>query len=137
LPQARRVRRVIRKIDVWTVVRFSLLFYGCLFVVVIVAGIVLFAVASVTGARHAIERSVGSYVGSTNFHILGVPVLRAAGLGGVVLVVAGTASSGLMALFYNLISDLVGGVEITVLEEDPSPPAVRSPAGVFRESAGL
>jgi transmembrane protein DUF3566 len=120
LPQARRVRRVIRKIDVWSVLKFSLVFFVSVFVVLVVAGIVLFIVASVTGVRHDIEKSIGSYLASTDFHILGGEMLRATILGGVVLVATGTAASGLMALFYNLISDVVGGVEVIVLEEDPA-----------------
>ena len=36
MPQARRVRRVIRKIDVWSVLRFSVVFYACVFAVLIV-----------------------------------------------------------------------------------------------------
>ena len=118
MPQARRVRRVIRKIDVWTVLRFSVVFYACVFAVLIVAGLVLFIVASVTGVRHDIEKSIGSYLASTNFHILGGDVLRAALLGGVVFIVSGTGANALLALLYNLISDVVGGVEVTVLEED-------------------
>jgi hypothetical protein len=113
------VRRVIRKIDVWSVLRFSVVFYACLFAVLIVAGLVLFAVASATGVRHDIEKTIGSYLGSTNFHILGGDVLRAALLGGVVLIVSGTGANALLALLYNLISDVVGGVEVMVLEEDP------------------
>jgi len=126
LPQARRVRRVIRKIDVWSVLRFSAIFYTCVFAVLIVAGLVLFVVASVTGARDGIEKAIGSSLGSTNFHILGGGVLRAAILGGIVLVITGTGANALLALLYNLISDVVGGVEVTVLEEDPSsrPPEV-------------
>lgn len=119
MPQARRVRRVIRKIDVWSVLRFSVVFYACVFAVLIVAGLVLFVVASATGVRHDIEKSIGSYLASTNFHILGGDVLRAALLGGIVLIVSGTAANALLALLYNLISDVVGGVEVTVLEEDP------------------
>jgi hypothetical protein len=120
LPQARRVRRVIRKIDVWTVLRFSLLFYLSMFAVLVVAGIVLYVVASASGVRHDIEKSIGSSLGSSGFHFLGGSALRGAVLGGFVLVLVGTGFTGLMALFYNLISDVVGGVEVTVLEEDPT-----------------
>src|SRR5205807_6819045 len=77
LPQARRVRRVIRKIDVWSVLRFSVIFFACVFAVLIVAGLVLFIVASATGVRPDIDKSMGSYLASTNFPMLGGDALRA------------------------------------------------------------
>lgn len=124
MPQARRVRRVVRKVDVWSVLKFSLLFYVCVFAVLIVAGIVLFIIASATGIRNDIEESIGSYLASTDFSILGGEMLRAAVLGGFVLIISGTGANALLALFYNLISDVVGGIEITVLEEDTAAPDI-------------
>lgn len=46
-------------------------------------------------------------------------IFRAFALGGLVLVLAGAATSVVMALLFNLISDLTGGVRVTVLEEEP------------------
>ena len=40
---------------------------------------------------------------------------------GLVIVVLGAGFSVLMAVVYNLISDLVGGIQLTVLEEDTRP----------------
>ena len=48
-------------------------------------------------------------------------IFAAFALGGVVLVFAGSMSVVVMVLLFNLMSDLTGGVRITVLEEDPSP----------------
>ncbi|MEX2294076.1 MAG: DUF3566 domain-containing protein [Acidimicrobiales bacterium] len=49
-------------------------------------------------------------------------------LGGIVLVLAGSAGNVVMVLLFNLMSDLTGGVRVTVLEEDPLPRA-RSASG--------
>ena len=49
------MRRVIRRVDPWSVFRFSIVFYLCLLVVVLVAGVVLWLVASATGAIDNIE----------------------------------------------------------------------------------
>ncbi|TMK84885.1 MAG: hypothetical protein E6G57_14465, partial [Actinobacteria bacterium] len=38
---ARRGRQVIRRFDLWSVLRFSLIFYLCMFLILLVAGIVL------------------------------------------------------------------------------------------------
>ena len=64
LPQGRRVRRVIRKVDPWTVLRFSVLFYLSILLVVLVAGFALWQVASATGVRDNAENFVGELVGA-------------------------------------------------------------------------
>ena len=44
---------------------------------------------------------------------------------GILLVIIGSAFNLVMAVLYNLISDVVGGIEISVLEEDrPQSPVV-------------
>lgn len=48
-------------------------------------------------------------------------ILQAVLLGGLVLVVAGAAFNVVLAVLFNLISDLTGGVRVTVLEEEPTP----------------
>ena len=122
--QTRRVRRVLRRFDLWSVLRFSLVFYLCMFLILLVAGIVLWLVATVTGVRHNIEHFIGDLIAS-KFHFLGLQLLRAAAIGGLLLVIIGSAANVLMALLYNLISDVVGGIEISVLEEDrPHSPVV-------------
>lgn len=44
-------------------------------------------------------------------------------LGGIVLVLAGAAMNVVLVLLFNLMSDLTGGVRVTVLEEDAGRPA--------------
>jgi len=55
-------------------------------------------------------------------------ILQAFVLGGIVLVLAGSAANVVLVLLFNLMSDLTGGVHVTVLEEES---AVRraSPSG--------
>jgi len=139
LPQGRRVRRVIRRVDPWTVLRFSVFFYLSIFLVVLVAGVALWQVASVTGVRDNAEGFVGELVGAgpttdstgnapstsstnsttnNNFRFEGGRILQASAIGGLVLVVVGTGANVLLVVLYNLISDVVGGIEMTVLEED-------------------
>ena len=50
-------------------------------------------------------------------------IFQAFALGGIVLVLAGAAAAVVLAVLFNLISDLTGGVRVTVLEEDPQPRA--------------
>ena len=118
--QGRRVRRILRHIDVWSVLKFSLLLYTCLLIVGLVAGVLLWVAASSAGMVDNIEKFVES-VGFNDFRFLGGALLQAATLSGLVLVVLGTGINVLVAVLYNLISDVVGGVEVTFLEEDTGP----------------
>src|SRR5206468_11068132 len=113
--QPRRARRVIRRFDLWSVLRFSLLFYLCMFLILLVAGIVLWLVATVTGVRHNIENFISDLIAS-RFHFLGLQLLRGAAIGGLLLVIIGSAFNVLMAVLYNLIMDVVRGIEVSVLE---------------------
>jgi hypothetical protein len=117
--RARHVRRVLRRIEPWTVLRFSMLFYASLLVVFLVAGILLWAVASLTGVVDNVETFIKDLFALDSFQFVGFELLLGTVLGGAVLVVLGTGLNMLMAVLYNLVSDVVGGVEVMVLEEDP------------------
>jgi hypothetical protein len=118
--RSRRVRRVIRRVDASTVLRVSALFYASLLVVWLVAGVVLWLAATVTGVMDNIDTFIAKLFALQSFHFSVTQVLRGSVVGGVVLVALGTGINVVAAVLYNLIADVVGGVEITVLEEDPT-----------------
>ena len=120
MAQGRRVRRVIRKIDPWTVLRFSVLFYASMLVVVLVAGTLLWVAASTVGVVDNVEKFIRELFALESFRISGFRLFTASTVGGLVLVLIGTGVNVLMAVVYNLTSDVVGGVEVTVLEEEPT-----------------
>ena len=120
MSQGRRLRRVIRRVDPWTVLRFSLLFYGCMLVVGMVAGLLLWAAASTTGVIDNVERFIRELFALESFAFNGVLLLESTLIGGLVLVLLGTGANVLMAVLYNLTADVVGGIEVTVLEEEPA-----------------
>lgn len=120
--RARKVRRVVRHVDPWSVLLLSLGFYLCLFVVLLVAGCVLWAIASATGTLGNIEGAIKDLFAFESFAIDGPKVFRASVLGGLVLVIAGSALNVLLCTLFNLISDLVGGIRVTVIEEETAQP---------------
>jgi hypothetical protein len=121
--QGRRTRRVVRKIDVWTVLKMSILFYLCVLLVFIVAGVVLWNIAQAFDVIHSVEKFISSILDLQKFTVHPGVVLQSALLGGGILVLLGTGANVLAALLYNLISDVVGGVQFIVLEETaPLPP---------------
>jgi hypothetical protein len=110
-------RRLVRRVDVWTVFKVSLVFYLLVLLIVLVAGVVVWNVAQAFGLIHNIEKSIRSLFDLTSFHLHPLPVLGYTALGGAALTVVGTLLNVVMALLYNLISDIVGGVQVVVVTD--------------------
>lgn len=98
--------------------RFSLVFYTCVFVVLLVAGVVLWLAASAVGVVDNVETFLGELLAVNDFRFRAGQILRSSALGGAILVLLGTGANVLAAVLYNLISDVIGGVELVVLEEE-------------------
>lgn len=116
--QARKVRRIIRRIDAWSVLKFSLVFYLCVYVVLLVAGILLWNLAASTGVIDNIESFVEDLGAYQTWRLEPNLILKSSALGGAVLVIVLTGVNVLAAVLFNLISDLIGGIRVTVVEED-------------------
>ncbi len=111
-----RGRRVVRRVEPSTVLRFSALFYLSLLMVWLVAGALLWLVASVTGLVGNMERFVADLFALESFNVNGLLLFITSVGGGLILVGLATGVNVLMAIIYNLTSDIVGGVEVTVAE---------------------
>jgi len=120
--RARKVHRVVRHVDPWSVLRLSLLFYFCLFVIVMVAGTLLYNLAGAAGTIDNIEKFIKEIGAFESFTFEGAKIFRASLLAGLILVIAGSAFNVLLAVLFNLMSDLVGGIRITVIEEETARP---------------
>jgi hypothetical protein len=114
----RRYRQTVRSIDIWSVLKISLCFYLSALLVMLVAGIVLWWIASALGAIHNVEKFIGDLVSDQHFHFLSWEVLRGATLIGLVVVCVLVVITVLAAAFYNLFSELTGGLEVTVVEHE-------------------
>ena len=126
MAQGRSTRRVVRAVDTWSVLRFSVLMYGSLLVVVLVASILLWMVATSVGVIDNFEDFVTELLALKSFRISPIRLFSASFVGGLVLVVLGTGVNVLLAVLYNLASDVVGGIEVTVIEEETGQPVRRS-----------
>jgi hypothetical protein len=116
----RRYVQTIRSVDLWSVLKVSICFYLCALIVMLVAGMMLWWIASAAGVVGNVERLIGQLVSnkSSEFHFLSWEVLRAATLVGLVVVCILTVLTVLAAAFYNLFAELLGGVEVTVVEQE-------------------
>ncbi|MDQ1448556.1 MAG: hypothetical protein QOC79_1527 [Actinomycetota bacterium] len=114
----RRYVQTIRSVDLWSVLKVAICFYLCALIVILVAGIMLWWIASAAGVIASVESFVGELVNNKDFRLLSWEVLRAATLIGLVVVCLMTVVTVLAAAFYNLFSELLGGVEVTVVEQE-------------------
>jgi hypothetical protein len=114
----RRYVQTIRSVDLWSVLKVSICFYLCALIVILVAGVMLWWIASAAGVVSSVESFVGDLVNNKNFRLLSWEVLRASTLIGLVVVCLLTVLTVLAAAFYNLFSDLIGGIEVTVVEQE-------------------
>ena len=119
-PMERRYRQTIRSVDLWTVLKISVCFYLCGLIVSLGACMVLWWIASGLGVINNVENFVGDLLGSEDFEFLSWRILRGATLVGLVVVCLQVVCTVLAAAFYNLFSELLGGIEMTVVEEEPS-----------------
>lgn len=117
-PRVRKVNRVVRRIDAWSVFKISLIFWAVVFAILLVAGILLWNLANTTGTITNVEGFIKDLFGLKTFKFEGDQLLRSAWIMGGVLVIGGTALSVTLTVLFNLISDLLGGVRVTVLEEE-------------------
>jgi hypothetical protein len=122
----RRVRRIIRRIDPWTVLKLAVVF-NAIAALMFVLG--TWVVWSLSLQRGIPDRLIEIFDRITlTLTIEGELYFRVIVLLAAVGAILMTGLMTLAAVLYNLIADLVGGVEITVLEEtyNPSPTGSRT-----------
>jgi hypothetical protein len=113
---ARRVRVVVRRVNPWSVLRFSLLFYFCLMLVFILGVGILYAVLDALGIIDTTEQLLTEVGFPQNFQIDAGYIFRTMFLIGLISTALWAALTVFVAFLYNLISDLVGGIEVTLTE---------------------
>ena len=115
-----RVRRIIRKIDPWTVLKVTLVLNFVVALTVVLGFSIMWVLLVNAGVPQGLEDIArrlalldqdASLVGNIEPLFTGLVSLAA------VYMLSQTAIATVGAFFYNLVSDLVGGIEVVVLEE--------------------
>ena len=115
-----RVRRIIRKIDPWTVLKVTLVLNFVVALTVVLGFSIMWVLLVNAGVPQGLEDIArrlalldqdASLVGNIEPLFTGLVSLA------VVYMLTQTAVATVGAFFYNLVSDLVGGIEVVVLEE--------------------
>jgi hypothetical protein len=120
----RRVRRIIRKIDPWTTLKVSAVVWAVLGLAFVLGAVIFWSVLDRAGIPDRlvefmveitlIEEGADPFANTEQF-------LRFLIFGSVVGWVLFTGTTVAIAVVYNLVSDVVGGLEIVVLEETLNP----------------
>jgi hypothetical protein len=119
----RRARLHLKRIDPWSVMKFSFAVSLVLFVVAIVATSVLYLALDAMDVFASVNKAFSEVTGQAggaadSFRITAKGVIGTAVLLGAVNMVLFTALMTLGAFVYNVCADLVGGVELTLSEKE-------------------
>lgn len=112
------VHRVVRHVEVWSVVKVATAFAACGYVIGMISGYLLWRAADRVGTINGIEGFMEDSGGYDTFEIVGDVVFTSAVGVGAVLAVLFVALAAVSALLFNLISDLTGGIRMTAIDED-------------------
>jgi hypothetical protein len=120
----RRVRRIIRKIDPWTTLKVSAVVWAVIALAYVLGAVIFWSVldrAGIPGSLVDFMVEVTLIEEGTNPFANTEQFLRFLIFGSVVGWVMATGATVGVAVVYNLVSDVVGGLEIVVLEETLNP----------------
>jgi hypothetical protein len=127
----RRTRVEVRRIGPFSVLKFSLIFYFCIFLVLYLSLAIIWGILSASGAIDSLEQLLGVIFPSSGARSptgqlstgAAPPLEIATGqlftwlfIGGCVGVAVWSCINVFIAIMYNLISDIVGGIEVTLAD---------------------
>jgi hypothetical protein len=120
------VQRIVRRIDLWSVLKLSLVLYTCIYASVLMATAGLWAFLNSAGLVSKFE-SFMKDVGFNNWEFHGAQMFKGVAAGGAVLVLAFALLTLVAVGLVNVVSELTGGIRVTVIEEAPEhvPPRLR------------
>ena len=114
--RSRQAKVVLRKVGPWSVLKISFLFYLCVMVVILGAMMILYSILGAIGSLDSLTRLIRDLFADQSFEING-GWLFSRGLSiGIALVVLWTLINVFIVFLYNLLSDVVGGIEVTLSE---------------------
>lgn len=127
--EARKVRRLVRHVDPWSMLKLSVLLSLSMWLTVLIAAVVLWTVARNAGTIADVERFVNSSLSLQDWKLDGEFIFRQFGLVTLLLALGFAAATVVASLVFNLISDIIGGVWISVIEEETARPVPESKPG--------
>ncbi len=124
--EARKVRRLLRHVDPWSMFKLSLLLSLCMWLILMIAAVIMWTVARNAGTIASIENFVNSSLSLQDWTLDGDFIFRQFGLITLLLSLGFTAAVVVASLVFNLVSDIIGGVWVSVIEEETARPVAES-----------
>ena len=116
--QIRSVRRIVRRVELWSVLKLSMILYLCLWAVMLLAALILWNAVDSTGLIERIEAFVTQIFGLDSFAFDPGRIFRVYAVASLVMAFLATVFNVMAAILFNLISELVGGLRIMLVEEE-------------------
>lgn len=114
--RSRQARVVVRKLGPWSVLKISFLFYLCVMIVIVGAMMILYGILGAIGALDSLTRLIRDLFADQSFTINGGWLFTRGLAIGLAMVVLWTLINVFVVFLYNLLSDVVGGIEVTLSE---------------------
>jgi hypothetical protein len=114
--RSRQARVVLRKVDPWSVLKISFVFYLCMMVVILGALMILYGILGAMGVLDTATEFLVDLGFGDDFEIHGNWLFSRGLAIGLALVVLWTLINVFIVFLYNLLSDVVGGIEVTLSE---------------------
>ncbi len=124
--EARKVRRLIRHVDPWSTMKLATLLALCMWFVVMIASAIMWTVASNAGTISSLENFVNSSLSLQDWSLDGSFLFRQLGMVTFLLSIGFVLAVVVATLIFNLVSDIIGGVWISVIEEETARPVTES-----------
>jgi Transmembrane domain of unknown function (DUF3566) len=115
----RRARLVLRRLDPWSVLKFSVLFYLCLMLISLLVFAMIWFVLVNMGVFEEVTRFAGNFNLELTFPA--GTVFRWYILIGLFGVVVWSVLTMLLTLLFNLVNDVTGGIEVVLAEREHRP----------------
>jgi hypothetical protein len=115
----RRARLILRRLDPWSVLKFSVVFYFCLMLI----SLLIFAVVWFVLVNMGVFEEVTRFAGNFNLEVAfpAGAVFRWYVFAGLLGVVVWSVVTVLLTLLFNLVNDVTGGIEVVLAEREHRP----------------
>ena len=117
-----KVRRVVRRLELWSVFKVAAVCHACCYGVTLGVGALLWRAALRNGIIGNLEKFIREIGFADDFRLDGPALWRGVVFGGLALLVINVIGTVLLAFFYNMVAAILGGVVISMLEEAPASP---------------